>query len=131
MSDVYTRLDDADAIVVATPVYFPTVPALLQALYDRCQPYWSRRYVLHTEPPPRRPGALLLVGGGGDPYGHGCAVTTTKSVFAVLSLDYTAEVVVEADSPSDVKRRPDALARAGDVGAQLVAEVLGRRAQHS
>lgn len=131
MSDVYPRLDEADAIVVATPVYFATVPAVLKALYDRCQPYWARRYVLHTEPPPRRPGALLLVGGGGDPYGHGCAVTTTKSVFAVLSLDYTAEVVVEADSPSDVKRRPDALARAGDVGAQLVAEVLGRRAQHS
>jgi len=131
MSDVYPRLDEADAIVVATPVYFATVPAVLKALYDRCQPYWARRYVLHTEPPPRRPGALLLVGGGGDPYGHGCAVTTTKSVFAVLSLDYTAEVVVEADSPSDVKRRPDALARAGDVGAQPVAEVLGRRAQHS
>jgi multimeric flavodoxin WrbA len=131
MSEIYPRLDEADAIVVATPVYFATVPASLKVLYDRCQPYWARRHVLHMEPPPRRPGALLLVGGGGDPYGHGCAVTTTRSVFAVLALDYTAEVVVEADSPSDVKRDPDALARAGEVGARLVAEALDRRAGRS
>jgi multimeric flavodoxin WrbA len=131
MSDVYPRLDEADAIVVATPVYFATVPASLKALYDRCQPYWARRYVLHIQPPPRRPGALLVVGGGGDPYGHVCAVTTTRSVFAVLSLDYTAEVVAEADSPSDVQRRPDALLRAGEVGAQLAADAQGRRAQRS
>jgi multimeric flavodoxin WrbA len=127
MSGIYPRLDAADVIVVATPVYFATVPATLKALYDRCQPYWARRYVLHMQQPARRPGALLVAGGGGDPYGHGCAVTTTKSVFAVLSLDYTAEVLVEADSPSDVKRRPDALARAGETGAALVAEALRRR----
>jgi multimeric flavodoxin WrbA len=127
MSAVYPRLDAADAIVVATPVYFATVPAVLKALYDRCQPYWARRYVLHEEPPPRRPGALLVVGGGGDPYGHECAVRTTRSVFAVLSLDYVAEVVVEADSPSDARRHPDALARAREAGAGLVAEALLRR----
>ena len=48
------------AIVIATPVFFATVPAVLKILYDRCQPYWARRYVL-GEPPPdvRRPGALL------------------------------------------------------------------------
>lgn len=128
MNSVYPRLDAADAIVVASPVYFATVPAVLKALYDRCQPYWARRYVLALDPPPRRPGALLLAGGGGDPFGHSCAVATTKSVFAVLSVDYTAEVVVEADSPSDVGRHPEALAEARAAGARLVSDALARRA---
>lgn len=128
MTAVYARLDAADAIVVASPVYFATVPAVLKALYDRLQPYWARRYVLREPRPPRRPGALLLVGGGGDPYGHECAVATTRSVFAVLSLDYVAEVVVEADSPSDARRHPDALARARGVGAELVAKAAEARA---
>lgn len=127
MTEVYPRLDAADAIVVASPVYFATVPAVLKALYDRCQPYWARRYVLGETPPPRRPGALLLVGGGGDPYGHDCAVASTRSVFAVLAVDYTAEIVVEADSPSDIGRHPEELVRARALGGDLVSEAASRR----
>lgn len=127
MTSVYPRLDAADAIVVASPVYFATVPAVLKALYDRCQPYWARRYVLKEPRRAKRPGALLLVGGGGDPYGHECAVATTRSVFAVLELDYAAEMVLAADSPSDAKRHPDDLARARAIGAELVGEAARRR----
>jgi len=129
MQDVYSRLDAADAIVVASPVYFATVPASLKALYDRCQPYWARRYVLGQPIVRRRPGALLLVGGGGDPYGHECAATTTRSVFAVLGVDYSAELAIRADSPSDAAASPEALARAGEIGEGLArdaAERLGR-----
>jgi multimeric flavodoxin WrbA len=121
MHEVYPRLDSAGAIVVASPVFFASVPAALKAMFDRCQPYWARRYVLH-EPAPqhKRPGALLLAAGGGDPYGSECAVTTTKSVFAVLGVRMRHEVVVEGvDSPSDIGRRVGALDSARDVGAAL------------
>jgi multimeric flavodoxin WrbA len=126
MQDVYRRLDVADAIVVATPVYFASVPATLKALYDRCQPYWARRYVLGLPAPTRRPAALLVVRGGGDPYGYECAVTTTRSVFAVLSLDYLSELVVEADARGDVATRKDSLARAREIGAGLAREAAER-----
>ena len=129
MQDVYPRLDAADAIVVASPVFFATVPGVLKCLYDRCQPYWARRYVLGQPIERRRPGALLLVGGGGDPFGHECAATTTRSVFAVLGLDYTAELAIHADSPSDAGRLPDALERAREIGEALAREAeerLGR-----
>jgi multimeric flavodoxin WrbA len=105
MQDVYPRLDAADAIVVATPVYFATVPASLKALYDRCQPYWARRYVLGQPIARRRPGALLMVGGGGDPYGHECAATTTRSVFAVLGVDYAAELAIGEELATDAAGR--------------------------
>ncbi len=126
MQDVYPRLDAADAIVVASPVYFATVPAVLKALYDRCQPYWARRYVLGQPIERRRPGALLLVGGGGDPYGHECAATTTRSVFAVLGLDYTAELAIRADSPTESGCQPEALRRARDIGEGLAREAAKR-----
>ena len=126
MQDVYPRLDTADAIVIASPVYFATVPAVLKALYDRCQPYWARRYILGQPIVRRRPGALLLVGGGGDPYGHECASKTTRSVFAVLGVDHTAELAIRADSPSDAERLPDALERARAIGAGLVRDASER-----
>jgi multimeric flavodoxin WrbA len=126
MQDVYPRLDAADAIVVASPVYFATVPAVLKALYDRCQPYWARRYVLGQPIERRRPGALLVVGGGGDPYGHECAVTTTRSVFAVLGLDYVAEHAMQADSPSDAGRHPGDLQAAREIGERLARDAAER-----
>ena len=122
MREVYPLLDGAAAIVVSTPVFFATVPAVLKALYDRCQPYWARLHVLKQPPAAkRRPGGILVVRGGGDPYGWECAAATTKSVFAVLEVRRAVEVVVEGvDSPSELGRHPDALSKARAAGAALV-----------
>jgi hypothetical protein len=46
-------------------------------------------------------------------------VTTTRSVFAVLGLDYTGELVVRADKPGDVSSQPAELERARAIGASL------------
>jgi multimeric flavodoxin WrbA len=120
MREVYALLDSAAVVVVSTPVFFATVPAVLKALYDRCQPYWARRYDLGLPAPVKRPGALLVVRAGGDPYGHECAVRTTKSVFAVVGLDMVEPLVVEGvDSPSEIGRHPEALEVAKGLGARL------------
>lgn len=118
MDEIYPLLDAADAVIVSSPVYFATVPAVLKALYDRCEPYWARRYVLNQpRRERRREGALMLVGGGGDPFGHECAVTTTKSVFGVLEVKLSeVYALVGADSPSDIGRHPEALKRAEEIG---------------
>ena len=129
MDAVYAAVDAADAIVISTPVYFATVPAVLKTLYDRFQPYWARRYVL-GEPvrTPRRPGALLVVGGGGDPFGTSCAVTPSRSVLNVLgvSLDAVFECV-GPDSASDMGQHPEALERARAIGAEVARGALGQR----
>lgn len=126
MDAVYSAIDAAQAIAIATPVYFATVPAVLKVLYDRCQPYWARRYVL-GEPAPeaRRPGALLVVGGGGDPFGTACAVTPSRSVLNVLgvSLDTIYECV-GPDSMSDMGFHPECLERAEQIGRELVSAVV-------
>ncbi len=124
MADVYERLDGADAVVVASPVYFATVPAVLKALYDRLQPYWVRRYVHGEQVFLRRPGALLLVRGGGDPFGFEAAAAPTRSVFAVLGIDYAEELHVEGpDAPEDIERFPAELANAARIGRSLVESV--------
>lgn len=127
MTKLYPRLERADAIVVASPVFFATVPAVLKALYDRCQPFWARRWVLGEPAPARkRPGALLLTRAGGDPYGFEGAVVTTKSLFAVLGVAYSAEVkVAGVDAAGDIEAHGDALADASAVGTRLVTDAAG------
>ena len=129
MDEVRRQLDSADAIVVATPVYFATVPAVLKTLLDRCQPYWVRRYILHEpRPDSKRPGAVLIVGGGGDPFGTGCALAPIKSVFAVLSVESDRVIeVVGPDKPGDIVSDEGALAAAQALGVSLVESVSERR----
>jgi multimeric flavodoxin WrbA len=126
MQEVYPRIDAADAFVIASPVFFATVPAVLKAFYDRCQPYWARRFVLHRPIERRRPAALLVVGGGGDPYGNSCAIAPTRSVLAVLGADYSYELAVEADARGDAATQESAVRRSREIGGALALEAYER-----
>ena len=120
MVEVYTLLDAADAIVVATPVFFASVPATLKALLDRCQPYWARRYVLHEPAREKRPGALLVAAGGGDPYGHSCAEAPVRSALAVAGFKIDDVVVAEpVDAARDVLAKPEVIEECRALGARL------------
>jgi multimeric flavodoxin WrbA len=129
MDDVYRLLDTADAVAVASPVYFATVPAVFKVAIDRFQPYWARRYVLREpQPEKRRPGAVLLVGGGGDPYGTGCALTPVTSAFAVINVDVAHVLeVVGPDAPSDIEGFADELLQATEIGRRLVESAIAAR----
>jgi multimeric flavodoxin WrbA len=128
MDDLYAAIDAADAVAVATPVFFATVPAVLKIVFDRFQPYWARRYVLgEPKPAVKRPGAILVVGGGGDPYGPGCATVAVKSAFSAIAVSSeTVLEVVGPDSPGDIDLDPDALHRAETIGSGLVEQARGQ-----
>jgi len=126
MHDAYQMIDAAQAIVVASPVFFATVPGVLKVLFDRMQPYWARTHVLKQPRPARRPGAMLLVRGGGDPFGFLAAEYAIKSVFAVLGIDLVGDVkVTDVDSPSDIGRHPEALDLARALGAEVARATHG------
>jgi multimeric flavodoxin WrbA len=124
----YRAIDAADAIIIASPVFFASVPAVLKILYDRLQPYWAQTHVLGQPRPPRRPGAILLAGGGGDPYGFTGADHTTRSVLAVLGIDVLGEVTVEGvDSAGDLlAKHPEALEEAAALGREVAEEAKRR-----
>lgn len=124
---VYSAIDDADAIVVASPVYFASVPGALKVLIDRMQPYWARRYVLKLPRPARRPGAILLARGGGDPYGFEHAEATIRSVLAVLEVDILGVVhASDVDGAGELEAHPDLLGQARALGAEVAREASAR-----
>lgn len=67
MTQVYEALDRADWVVLVSPVYFNSVTGILKVLIDRCQVYWSRKFVL-KQPPIKsgRFGFLLMSAGIGQ-----------------------------------------------------------------
>ena len=53
-AQVYPLLRAADAVIVASPIFFYNVTAQLKALIDRSQTLWARKYMLKLTDPGRR-----------------------------------------------------------------------------
>ncbi len=51
MAQIYPKIDAADVIVVASPIFFYNITSYTQALVERSQARWVCKYVLKKEPP--------------------------------------------------------------------------------
>ncbi len=51
LKDIYPKIDAADVIVVASPIFFYNVTSYTQALVERAQARWVCKYVLKKAPP--------------------------------------------------------------------------------
>ncbi len=63
MQDIYGLIDEADVIVLASPMYFHCVSGPLKSILDRCQMYWAGAVRGDRPERPVKKGAILMVGG--------------------------------------------------------------------
>ena len=89
-SFIYPLLRRADVIVLASPVYFYNVPAVLKALIDRSQALWARKYKLGLDDPGRghRKGFMLAVGATKGKNLFDGMVLTAKYFFDAVGAGY-------------------------------------------
>ncbi len=50
MQMIYRELEQADRIVLASPIHFMGVTAQMKVMIDRCQALWVRKYLLKLPP---------------------------------------------------------------------------------
>ena len=63
MDEIYRKLEEADCVILAAPVYFHSVPAPMKTVIDRCQVYWAKAVRGDMKDQKKRTGAILLTGG--------------------------------------------------------------------
>ena len=121
MDDIYPKLLNADAIIVASPIFFYSVTAQLKALIDRCQALWARKYVLKNLNVPERKGAFIAVGATkGEKLFEG-PILTIRYFFKAINAEYTDELLIRGvDKKGEIIERPDTLADAFEMGERLV-----------
>ncbi len=124
MQKIYPKLVDTDAIIVASPIYFMGVSAQLKALIDRCQAFWSRKYILHL--PIREGGRTargFFIATAARTDGEGLfagAVKTIKSFFHVLDTQYTGDMLCAGlEEKEEVNKKQELIQNAFNSGRQL------------
>lgn len=120
MVGIYPRILAADAIIVATPIFFYTVSAQLMALISRCQALWSRKYVLKSMDIPLKKGAFIAVGATRGAKLFDGPRLTIKYFFQAINAEYREELLVRGiDKKGEIKEHPTALADAYELGRKL------------
>lgn len=123
MQSVYSEMENADAIVLASPLHFMGVTAQMKAMIDRCQSRWARKYVLKVPPlgdKRQRQGLFVSVGGRDVANLFDGARATVKALFATLNVKYAGELLFAGiDEAGAITRHPTALKQAYQAGRKL------------
>jgi len=123
MDSLGPRLEQAEALIIAAPIFFYNVPAQLKALIDRCQLYWNRKHRLGKpidRQPGRNRGVLLAVGATRGEQLFAGTILTVKYFFEALSLDYTGDLLVRSvDESGAIRDHPEELAAAFQLGQEV------------
>ncbi len=120
MDDIYQKILGADAIILASPIFFYAVSAQILALISRCQALWARKYVLKNLDIPERKGAFIAVGATKGAKLFDGPKLTASYFFKAINTVYTEELLIRGvDKRGEIKDHPDALADAFEMGKRL------------
>jgi multimeric flavodoxin WrbA len=129
MQMVYPHLDEADGIVLATPIFFYTVPAQAKAVIDRCQAMWSRRMLLKTSKEEQKrydSGKGYMIGVGatkGENLFTGVELVA-KYFYDALDMSYEGGIFFKGvDAKGAIRERPDSLQEARELGNRVINEI--------
>lgn len=107
MQEIYQKLDGADRIVFAAPVYFYNIPGSMKAVLDRLQVYWAA-VIRGDRRPAFRKGGMILVGGAPEsPRQFDGAVQTFRYMLEDLGAECVGIVTMGNSDKAGLTDRAD------------------------
>ncbi|MDX9714054.1 MAG: flavodoxin family protein [Dissulfurispiraceae bacterium] len=124
MYDLYDAIRRADRIILGSPIFFFNLSAQAKTMIDRCQSFWSEKYLLKKEIPSGangRKGLLLLVGAMKNETGVQCSEAVAKAFFRTISVPHHETLTyLEIDAKGAIIDHPTALSDAYAAGKKLI-----------
>jgi len=121
MQALYPKFCEADHIIVASPIYFTSLPGHMKVLVDRFQCFWVRTYVLRDPPQPRRSGMFLCVAAMDRDRYYQSTLTVVKTWMSTLNVGCgIARFYPGMDDRQDILRHEDYQQDARQAGRDLV-----------
>ena len=123
MQMIYRELEQADCIVLASPIHFMGVTAQMKAMIDRCQALWARKYILRIPPlgdHHERKGLFVSVAGRKVADVFDGALIIIRSLFTILDVTYAGELLFRnVDEKGAIAQHRAALPQAFLAGQKL------------
>jgi len=128
--ELYSLLWEAEVIVMATPIFFYTVPAQLKSLIDRSQALWSRKYMLKLDDPGRkwRHGFMLAQGATKGKNLFTGINLTARYFFDAIGANYDGSLeYLNIEDSGDIVKHPSAIMDAKEKAGEIIKPLLNRK----
>ncbi|UCF02812.1 MAG: flavodoxin family protein [Deltaproteobacteria bacterium] len=125
MQGLFPKIIQAERLLIASPIFFYSVPALAKAMIDRCQSLWAKKYILKlpVSPIADRKGVFISVAATRGKKLFDGVRLTIQYFFDAIDVAYSDELFVRgADEKGEVRDQPEALKAAYDLGRRLVTD---------
>jgi len=125
MQGLFPKIIQAERLLLASPIFFYSVPALAKAMIDRCQSLWAKKYILKlpVSPIAERKGVFISVAATRGKKLFDGVRLTVQYFFDAIDVAYSDELFVRgADEQGEVRDQPEALKAAYDLGQRLVTD---------
>lgn len=121
--ELFARLDRADSLIVAVPVYFYGPPALFKGFIDRAQTLWAlREHGLRPRRPRRIARAVFCAARLNGERLFDANILILRCFLDTLGFELRDPLLLrEAERPADL-RRPPTIARLGRLGLEAAEE---------
>ena len=125
MQAFYKKVDEADAVILASPIFFGSLSAQTKTMIDRFQCRWRAKYLF---PPKagiatsqkRRTGAFISVEASMREDFFANARAIVKNFFATINVDYKEELLCPGiDKKASILNHPDFLKQVAELGVRI------------
>lgn len=108
MRDIYDKIRESDIIVLASPIYFGNVTAQAKEMIDRCQAFWSSKYLANLRSNRgKKWGFFIATAGSTHEEAFRGAEYTVKLFFASCDAVYEGKVFIDNTDNIPVESNKD------------------------
>lgn len=123
MDNLYNDFNTSDVIIIASPLYFNSVSAQTKTMIDRCQAFWSSKYLLKKSSIDRsksRKGIFICTAGSKiNESGFIGAEMVIDLFFKSINANYDKKLLVSDTDNNSVLKRKYVLEEAYNIGKKI------------
>lgn len=122
MRTIEARIKKADAIILASPIYFGSLSAQAKIMIDRCQTFWEKKMLFNKPIRKNKINAAFICVQASDKKAFfDNAKQIAKNFFEVIDAKYQGELFCSGlEKEADVLKHPDFLRKAYALGKNLL-----------
>jgi len=121
MQAIYKKIREADALIIASPIFFGSVSAQTKMMIDRFQCAWRAKNILKKGLfEKKKSAAFLSVQASEKQSFFDDARSVVKNFFAVINASYAGEIFcANIEGKGDILKHRDCLKRAYELGQKI------------
>ncbi len=126
MAGVYKKIKAADAVIIASPIFFGSLTAQTKMMVDRFQCAWHAKYVLKKDAfSEKKTGAFIAVSMADRIDFFENARSIVRNLFATINIKYADELFFPGlEKKGDALKHPDLLRKAYSLGENIIEAVI-------